>query len=63
MPPVMNTQALATPASQRCTSNIVLSVKNPLKPMNKLASNAPITITLAALNLRINHGVINAPTK
>ena len=62
-PPATNTQALAMPASSRCSSSAGAAVTKPLPAMNRLASTAPTTSSRLTPKRRISAGVTSAPTR
>jgi hypothetical protein len=59
----MNRNALAAPASTRCSSSGVASVKNPDRPMNTLASAAPPSTSAGGPSRAISTGVTSAPSR
>jgi len=62
-PPATKTQALAIPASRRCSSNAGAAVTKPLPAMKTLASTAPTSSSRATPKRRINIGVMSAPIR
>ena len=62
-PPATNTQALAAPASRRCSSKAQASVRNPLEAISRLATSAPPTSTLGTDQRRISAGADSAPSR
>ena len=58
-----NTNALAQPASRRCTISIPASVTKPLSAMNRAANAIPIRRTAPGGQRRSNRGISNAPSK
>ena len=59
----MNTSALATPASRRCTSRGVAAVKKPLSTMNTVASAEPQSSKAVGGARFNNQGVASAPIR
>jgi hypothetical protein len=59
----MNRNALETPASRRCASNGAAAVKNPLRPMNRLESEAPAIVRPEGPKRAIRRGVTRAPSR
>ena len=60
---MLNTNALATPASKRCASKGADAVKNPLAAMNNVASTEPQSSTRVGALRRTSHGMASAPIK
>ncbi|MDT4866282.1 hypothetical protein FQZ97_1011290 [compost metagenome] len=60
---MLNTRALATPASPRWISSAVASVKKPLAAMNNVASTEPASSTRMGDRRLSSHDMASAPMR